>query len=759
MPHSPRRSPVEAGLAPRFTLHVLRFTPRLLLLTFLFFLRTAPAQFPFVLDATTWPEPRAISLVVPDNGLITFQLLRTNSTAWTNILEFRLFSFHDVVTGESLPVKMFPPGKGAPSNAVEHCDFQFEANQALLELVLILPPPPSTNTFLGSLGIREANGVWTIHKLALHRNGTQKPATLVVDQPASNVNLTRRPYAARDKPTPDVTVTLHDETRTWPIQGICVSPRSASSPARANFSFDKNVVLFLNGVPARHLTQFPPGSTNDLPQRSIPAGGQAVLGLGFVGLQPGEYSIELKLLALNSKDDDKQQKLTVNLKVADSLLPALATLVIALLVSFFAYKWLRFYQQSISLQRRLAALRPLWLEEQPPIYSVVWVRTVLSQTEQLIRKLLLVAPALITERIDKVTPVLDALNQARLARAALRNVPKLIANRFDAVVAGHVRSMSDQNMDKAAADKAKDALSALNADLAAGRPADCYWAEVEKEVVSFFTGKEVSSFVARLDISGMTPTGKAKVDSFLSTRKAPPKPPDLDAMMDYEQNYMKVKLLYERQNRDEFSVLVKAFEEHLEKTFALADDADWILIKNAKLRVVAPMNDGLSAHEAYEPLRFSVTTGDSELDETYLFRRGLKFKWGLELRFGRDEHKTLTYEAKTLSPRIVQFTVQPGTLSVSVKVLRETPLGEEEKPVQAASLPIAKSSEFKLFQHLERAEVWSLVLAGLFAIISGLLTFYYKNPTFGSLQDYLMLFLWGVGVDQTKNFLQTMQST
>jgi hypothetical protein len=753
------RSAAKAGHRSRFTHHVRRITNRFAgLLSFLYLLTPSLAQVPFTLDATTWPEPKAISLLIPDNGLIAFQLLRTNSTAWTNVLEFRLFSFRDVVTGDPLPVKMFLPGQGAPSNAVDHCDFRFLTNQALLELALVVPPTPSTNPYLGSLGIREANGIWAIHKLALRRPGPQKVATLVVDQPALNVALKRTLHGARPKSSPDVSVTLHDDTRTWRIEGITVSPRSVSSPARSTFSFDKNVRFFLNEGAALNLTQSP-SDPKDLTQRSIPAGGQAVLGLGFVDLVPGEYIIELKLLALNSKDDDQQQKLTINVKVADSFLPALATLIIALLVSFFTYKWLRFYQQSLGFQRRLAALRPPWLEEQPPLYSVVWVRTVLWQTESLIRKLLLVEPALITERIDKVTPVLDALNEARRARASMRDLPQLVANRFDAVVAGYVRSMSDQNMDKAAAQKAKDALSALNADLAAERIADSYWTEVEKEVLLFFFNKDVDSFRTRLDSAELTPESKAKVETVLSTRNAPPKPADLNAMMDYEQNYMKVKLLYERQERAEFPALIEVFEKNFQKTFDVADKADWDLIKKAKLRVEAPMNDGLSAHEAYEPLRFQVTTGDKLLNETYLFRRGLKFKWHAELRGQSDEKDLVVYEPETLSPRMVHFSVDPGMLSVSAKVLCDTPLGEDEKTVDVATVPIAKSSEFKIFQHLERAEALSLVFAGSFAIISGLLTFYYKNPTFGSFQDYLMLFLWGVGVDQTKNFLQIMQST
>jgi hypothetical protein len=438
-----------------------------------------------------------------------------------------------------------------------------------------------------------------------------------------------------------------------------------------------------------------------------------------------------------------------------------------MVVSFFTYKWLRVYQQRLGFQRRLAALSPPWLKELPPFYSVVWARTTLEQTDQLIRKLRLVDLALITERIDKIAPVLDALKEVHRARAAMHGLPQLVINRFEAVVYGYARTMSDQDMDKAAAQKAKDALSALNAQLAANSIADPYWAEIEKEVGSFcleISDKDLSAFLDRLAAAGMTTEATTRVNNILSPRKAPPKPVDLGSMIDYEKDYMRAKLLYERQERGELQSLVKLFEGDLDKMFAVIDDADWSELKGATLMVVPPLNDGLSAHEVYEPLRFSVTTGRKQLDDSYLFHYGVKFKWHMSVGQApvqpapADEDHPLNGGPETLSPRIVYFSTEPGILWVEAQVMRNPPCGTAALSVKRAFLPVDKSSEFKIFQHLEWAEIMFLILAGLFAMITGLLTFYYKNPTFGSFQDYLMLFLWGVGVDQTKNFLQVMQS-
>jgi hypothetical protein len=727
---------------------------------------SSPAQIPFSLDATTWPEPKAINVVIPDSGLITLQLIRTNLSASTNLLQLKLLSFRDVTTGDPLPVRMYIPGQGSRSNAVEQLELQLQPGQALFELALVVPQPASTNVFLGSLGFRETNGLWSLQKLALHRPVPQKPATLVVEQPTLNVSVTCPLFGRRTALAPDVTVTIHDETRTSPLEGISVSPRAISSPARSNVTFNKNVVFFLNAVPLTNVTQSPTDS-QELAQRSIAAGSQGVVGLAFVGLAPGDYNLELKLLALNSKDDDKQQRVTINIKVSHSFWPALATLILAMAVSFFTYKWLRVYQQRLGFQRRLAALSPPWLKELPPFYSVVWARTALEQTDQLIRKLRLVDPALITERVDKIAPVLDGLKEVHRARAAMHGLPQLVINRFEAVVYGYARTMSDQDMDKAAAQKAKDALSALNAELADNHIADPYWAEIEKEVGSFcleISDKDLSLFLNRLAAAGMVAEAATRVNNILSPRKAPPKPADLGSMIGFEKDYMKVKLLYERQERGELQTLVKLFEGDLDKMFAEVDDADWNELKGTTLMVVPPLNDGLSAHEVYEPVRFSITTGRKQLDDSYLFHYGLKFKWHMSVGQApahpgpADEDHPLNGGPETLSPRIVYFSTEPGTLWVEAQVTRNPPCGAEAIQIKRAFLPVAKSTEFKIFQHLEWAEIMFLVLAGLFAIISGLLTFYYKNPTFGSFQDYLMLFLWGVGVDQTKNFLQVMQS-
>ena len=75
----------------------------------------------------------------------------------------------------------------------------------------------------------------------------------------------------------------------------------------------------------------------------------------------------------------------------------------------------------------------------------------------------------------------------------------------------------------------------------------------------------------------------------------------------------------------------------------------------------------------------------------------------------------------------------------------------------AEPLAIAKSIDFGVTSAFRVAEVMALSIATLFALVSGLGTFYFNAPVFGSVQDYIALFIWGAGVDQTKNFIQNLE--
>lgn len=691
---------------------------------------------------------KEVELIVPTNGVIQLGIVKTiptNAEARIKVAAGRFQSDRD--------------GSQITARTAE-TNLAFPANELFATVTMQVPPLLSGSKYKGIVVISGADFsplLWPVTLMSGTSTG-KGPGTLVLDQTTVSYSFRTKSRHAimpkwlpwRPKLRPQVNVTLHEKNRTWPIHGITIGYGPAVAPEHSQFDIGKNVVFFLNGAKITNIAQWPRVEGTNQSSQSISENGHAELCLAFSDMAPGQYSFELKVQGANSLDDPQQQKLTVNLKVAHTMGMALLTLIAALLVSFFAYKWLNLYRQRLEIQKRVDDLCPDWLLAQRPTYAVVWVRTVLEQAKQLASKLLLVSPAVVTSRIDRVVPVLEALDEARKARLALQGFDPLIVNRFEAVIADNVRSISDRNMDKAAAEKAESELATLATEIAANRWMDRYWHEVQKAV---------DALLLRFNLAALTPESQIKAGPahaiLRPDGKPSPKPATVSEMVKYEEVYAKLKLLVERQKGSELGDLLAKFDGSLDEVFAVADDAAWRRIKEANL-IVTPPPPG---SQAYQPLYFEVKTSDSDLNASYLFRRGLRFQWTFDVRSVPEGKDLYHAEAETFSPRVVQYVPEAGQLTVKVKIVRQNGSESDAKATEVKEVTINKSSEIGWHQSFENAEAWSLVIAAVFALISGLLTFYYKNPTFGSVQDYLGLFLWGVGVEQTKNFLQAMKSS
>lgn len=84
--------------------------------------------------------------------------------------------------------------------------------------------------------------------------------------------------------------------------------------------------------------------------------------------------------------------------------------------------------------------------------------------------------------------------------------------------------------------------------------------------------------------------------------------------------------------------------------------------------------------------------------------------------------------------------------------------GETSKVDAAPGPTIGETRDFGMFRAFAYIEYVSWGTAFLVALVSGLSMQYFKRGAFGSTQDYLLLFLWGVGTDQGKNLLQALQA-
>ena len=198
----------------------------------------------------------------------------------------------------------------------------------------------------------------------------------------------------------------------------------------------------------------------------------------------------------------------------------------------------------------------------------------------------------------------------------------------------------------------------------------------------------------------------------------------------------------------------------LEEFFEKADNLAWDRVKDPssqeQARIIAPLGD----QEAFRSLLFEFTTNETTgLNRTYLVMHGLQYDWKFVRTFGRFLFwkREKTSLKRSVEPKVVHFAWGKGDLSVHVDISRREN-GTEKVELKGQGISIVNSKDFAWQKGLEHVEIISFVVAAVVAVVTGLSTFYFNNPAFGSLQDYLSLFLWGAAVDQTKNALQILQS-
>jgi hypothetical protein len=186
-----------------------------------------------------------------------------------------------------------------------------------------------------------------------------------------------------------------------------------------------------------------------------------------------------------------------------------------------------------------------------------------------------------------------------------------------------------------------------------------------------------------------------------------------------------------------------------------ADDLAWSALEKGLFKFTAPDTNHVESPEAYQLIQFEVEPLDAKLGKNYLFKHNLVYEWSFLLRTEGGQTIPLS-QPRTNEPRVVQFVPAPGTLYVSVTLWH----GAKPSPrTDREPLTIGKSSEFGWRGAFRFNELTALGIGTLFAIVSGLATFYIGKPAFGTAGDYIALFLWGAGVDQTKNFLQNLERT
>ena len=239
-------------------------------------------------------------------------------------------------------------------------------------------------------------------------------------------------------------------------------------------------------------------------------------------------------------------------------------------------------------------------------------------------------------------------------------------------------------------------------------------------------------------------------------------PTDQPALELVYQQYAKLRILWDE--REDIDALIGPAQFDIIQFFEMADQREWNRIKGQQIQIQMPHATDSDGLEAYQVLQFSATTSNPAIERSYVFRHKVEFQWQFRLtpakgwlekwRWKRMPADILL-QPVSLGPTVVQYFPRAGTVQASVKlVYRNDPM--EIRPADGPT--IYPSSDFQPYKILAGTEIASWLVSVITALATGLSMFYFKGTSWGTYQDYLTLLLWGMGVDQGKNFLQALQA-
>jgi len=685
------------------------------------------------------------NIPLPLDGLIRFQLVYPNDgTAGKNVtvIASRFYSDQDQVTIDIL--KDCDPKSSAHDQRI---DINVEKSP-IASLCLRIPPLPSDGKYLGSLSFLPDGKKLETRKFSFSRPG---PAALATDSPSVTVEIERPLSAVFSKfSAPLKSVGLQERSGRGPAKKITLQLDS-STPMKAPGAFDArtNLDFQWNG----QAWQNPFFSSQDLDQ-----GGTASIAIAGKDLEPGEYTIPLRFTTLGANADNAKFSLT--LRVRDPIVLAIAALLIALLFSLIITKMLTGRQRRIALLRDIQDLRTALGSGLPKLPTVVWVEAVLHLADRLSSRFWLTGADVIEAHVNSVRSTVGILKQARELRASLqKRLPALIFERAAESMDRVVNELGTDCPDDATVTRIQGELANFNAWLLAESFPAAFWPVIQPALLKLQS--EINAGGVPDSIQAAIGPLKTALDTALAT------PPSTDAGVKQSyRDYARLRILWDCRTEDKaFTQLTATPPPNLEECFKINDDLIWARLKAATdtLTLEMPPSSGTPDFESFTPLAFSIQTDNPQISGSYLFHRKIRYEWTFVLvsdpkwflRLLGRKAKSVKLNPVTFGPSVVQYFPASGRVSASAVLKYGADPISIKNEGQAA---IQDSNEFGILKAFEGVEYVSWGIAVAVALITGLSTYYFKNPTFGSYQDYLVLLLWGIGMDQGKNFLQALQS-
>ncbi|HEY4361608.1 MAG TPA: hypothetical protein VGN17_11585 [Bryobacteraceae bacterium] len=584
-------------------------------------------------------------------------------------------------------------------------------------------------------------------------------ATLVTDRQAETLTLSRPWYSFLGIGFDPVigSAVLQEKSGKGAVRGFTIQV-DGTLKAPGTFDPASNLAFTAQGEPLEK-----PSSTGATTERlkTILPGASAGVTVQGIGLQPGEYIIPLRFSAPNTASDNA--KITLTVDVRDSVWLAIAVLGFGLLISFVITKIITAQRRRIALTQQIHDLRLSKGGTLPPLPAVVWVDAVLSLCTRLSKRFWLAGADLIDARIASIRNTVDILQQVRELCASLeRHLSPLLYGRASEAIFRVLSELGAQAPDDTAVARVKKELAPFEDWLDAIKFPAAFWTTIQPSLLGL--QREIAAGIVPDPCKPAVAPLKTALDTALAAA-----PQTSDAASEIYQIYARLRLLWDaRLDTELFTKMSANPAPDLTECFRLADQKAWNLLKagHGGLTIKMPSTSDPDGLEAFTPLVFSVDAPAS-VSGSFLFRHKVKcaweftqaptLQWHEKMRFKtKPKQKEVSLSPTTMGPTVVQYLPRRGRVHVSVTLSYNG-----EKPISVGSTrgpDIHDSTDFGILDAFGKIEYVSWAIAAAVAIATGLATYYFKNQTFGSYQDYLTLALWGAGMDQGKNFLQALQS-
>ena len=638
-----------------------------------------------------------------------------------------------------------------PDLGVKRQRLVLDTAQGVLTLRLQGPALPTAGRYAGTLAVLEDGALVQTSRVVLTRVPTLHAAKLSVEP---------KSLAVYQKLTPDSSgafaLQVRNADANWPAAGIFLRVVEASGPGGVNFDPMRNLALRWNGSPADDLWRSPASAG----ARSIAPAQQAQIDGQLTDLAAGEYTLKIGVGAVNAAPEGEQQ-VSLKLYVKHRWGWAFAVLIGAMLISFFATKGLETQRRAAAQLEKVAGLRRPWLRDEPAPLPTVAARAILRQVEERNRHWWdsIFGQDVNKARIDRaelLLRVMDAVQRVQ-ARAATAAWDRMVTNRFRKRLASTLAPLDPYTVNADKARQIEAELGALEQWFDAAKRDQLYWLALKGDM---------ESLMAQVNLEGFEPEHRRlAVDRLHDTVKAVLASPAAGtALYRAEEKYAQLKVLWERLQEGDRAALeeiVQALAARpdmtIEDFFRLADGIAWRALQKAAIELKTPPPTGgkreVEPLRAYDLILFELAPQPPAFGRNYLFKHGIEYTWVLDFTKAGETKPRQLARRVTMEPRVAQFVPDAGTLRLSVSMRFD---GSPARQLDLGERTVHKSADYGFSSAFRFSDLCAFFIAMLFASITGLATYYFGKPAFGAIADYIALFVWGAGIDQTKNFIQNI---